>query len=167
MVDIKKMERTISFGKIDYFGRGRKINEVTIEMRLSFDEDRYGRPVFSCSGNVWNGRKTDIVCGGQCLDELLPFFKYNKLFKEIHGLWKRNHLNDMNVGTPEQLRCIEEHKDEIDESDGWFIKELNLLKKYGMDVVEYEGKLYEYGKGWVYRVIPADDLKRIVGIIKY
>jgi glycosyltransferase involved in cell wall biosynthesis len=40
-------------------------------------------------------------------------------------------------------------------------EELNLLKKYGLDIVEYNGKPYKYGTAWIYREIPAEDLNAI------
>lgn len=157
------MKRTISFGKIDGYGNGKKSHEVTIE--ISLDENDPQKPKFTVCGNVWNIRGTDIIMGGQCLDSLLPYFKDNKLFVEIHRLWKNYHLNDLKPGTPEQMKCIEDHKDEIDENDGWYYKELNLLKKYGLDVVLVDGEPYKYGSGWLYSEIPQKELETIKKII--
>lgn len=157
------MKKTISFGKIDLNGRGRKINEVTVEMKLEY---KNGKPCFSASADVWNSRHTDIEMGGQCLDDLVPFFKDNKLYMEIVGLWQRNHLNDLTPGTPEQMRCIAEHKDEINEDDGFYTKELNLLKKYNLDVVDLDGKPYKYGTAWLTRDISEEDLKAIEKIME-
>ena len=155
-----KICRTISFGKIAYAGK-KKINEVTVDLELRYKEDG---PEFSACCDVWNSRHTDIVMGGQCLDDVLPYMRGNALFKEIVELWKKHHLN-FDAGTPEQMQCIREHKDEINEEDGWYIKELNLLKKYGLDVVKWEGKDYKYGTAWIYRPIPEPDLSRIKEII--
>lgn len=158
------MKKTISFGKIDFNGTGRKINEVTVEMELYYDKDN--KPCFSVCADVWNSRHTDIEMGGQCLDDLVPFFKDNELYMEIVGLWQRNHLNNLTPGTPEQMRFIAEHKDEINEDDGWYTKELNLLKKYNLDVVDLDGKPYKYGTAWVTRDISEEDLKAIERIMK-
>lgn len=155
------LKRTISFGK-HAIDSELKINEVTVELNLTGTEDK---PIFSASCCVWNGSHTDCIMGGQCLDNVLPYMRGNALFKEIVELWKKHHLNDLNAGTPEQMQCIREHKDEINEEDGWYIKELNLLKKYGLDVVEWEGKDYKYGTAWIYRPIPETDLNRIKEII--
>lgn len=152
------MRKTFSFGK-HAVNSERKINEITLEIELR--ENKENKPVFTASADVWNARHTDIVMGGQCLDDLMEYIGDNELFREIHGLWKRNHLNGLNAGTKEQMECIATHKDEINEEDGWYTKELNLLKKYNMDVVEYNGKPYKYGTGWIYRPIPDEDLKRI------
>lgn len=158
------MKKTISFGKIDLNGKGRKINEVTVEMNLNYDKDN--KPCFSASADVWNSRHTDVEMCGQCLDDLVPFFKDNELYMEIVGLWQRNHLNDLTPGTPEQMRCLAEHKDEINEDDGWYTKELNLLKKYNLDVVDLDGKPYKYGTDWLTRDISKEDLKAIERIMK-
>ena len=151
------MKKTISFGKHAIWSE-RKINEVTVEIAL---KDTANGPEFTASADVWNSKHTDIVMGGQCFDDLKKYLWGNKLFREIYGLWERNHLNGTNAGTKEQMACLEAHKDEINELDGWYKKELNLLKKYNMDVVEHNGKPYKYGTGWIYRPIPDDDLKRI------
>lgn len=89
MEEIGKMrtEKTFDFGKIDYYGKGRKINSVTVEMS-------YRDGVLSICGHIWNGRHTDIVCGGQCLDEIAEYIHSSK-FKKIYRLWKLYHLNDM------------------------------------------------------------------------
>jgi len=157
------MEKTISFGKIDLNGKGRKINEVTIEMKLEYKK---GKPCFSASADVWNSRHTDVEMFGQCLDDLVPFFKDNELYMEIVGLWQRNHLNDLTPGTPEQMKCLTDHKDEINEDDGFYTKELNLLKKYNLDVVDLDGKPYKYGTAWLTRDISEEDLKAIERIMK-
>lgn len=156
------MKKVFNFGKIAYYG-SRKINLVTVEVGLKNDDN--GRPVFTASANVWNNLHTGIVAGGQCLDDLAPYFKGNKLYNTILGLWERNPLNDLNPGTPEQMACIEAHRNEINEADGWYIKELNLLKKYGLDIVEYNGKPYKYGTAWIYREIPTEDLEAIKNLL--
>ena len=54
------MKRTFNFGKIDYYGRGRKVNSVEVKVELS------DKGVFTASANIWNSKHTDCVCGGQC-----------------------------------------------------------------------------------------------------
>ena len=156
------MKRTITFGKIAYKSK-RKINEVTVELELRETEEG---PEFAASCYVWNSRHTDAVMCGQCLDNVQPYMNGNPLFDEIVKLWKKHHLNGLNPGTPEQMKFIRDHKNEINENDGWYTKELNLLKKYNMDVVEWQGKPYKYGTGWIYRPIPEPDLSRIEEIIQ-
>ena len=62
------MKRTFNFGKIAYNG-GRKINAVELEVELRKDEK--GRDEFVASCDVWNAHHTDIICGGQCLDDAI------------------------------------------------------------------------------------------------
>ena len=109
-----ELKKTISFGKIDYNGCGRKINEVTVEVSLR-DADGE-KPEFSASGLVWNSNRTDCVACGQMLDskDILLALGGNPLYREILGLWKRNHLNGMNAGTPEQEKCLTDHENERD-----------------------------------------------------
>ena len=85
------MKRVFNFGKIDYYHTGRKTNLV--EVKMSYTE-KGDKKIFSVSGEIWNSRKTNILCGGQCLDEIAEYIK-TPLFKTIHRLWKQYHLNDM------------------------------------------------------------------------
>lgn len=157
------MKRTISFGKYAINNPNIKNNEITIDLELR--ETEHGLE-FSACADVWNARHTDCLMVGQCLDTLQEKYIHgNKLYNEIVDLWKKHHLNGLNPGTPEQMKCIQDHKNEINEEDGWYLKELNLLKKYGLDVVEYNGKPYKYGTAWIYREIPQKDLDRIKEII--
>ena len=88
------MKNTISFGKYAIYSN-KKINEVTVSIEL---REKDNKPVLSICGNVWNIRHTDILMGGQCLDELAKYIDC-PLFKEIYRLWKNYHLNDMHAGT--------------------------------------------------------------------
>ena len=88
------MKKTFDFGKIDFEGRGRKCNAVTVDMEYKEDGDKKR---FSVSASVWNSFHSDIVAGGQCLDSLQPYFKLSPTFTEIFRLWKLYHLNDMHA----------------------------------------------------------------------
>lgn len=88
------MKKTFDFGKIDFEGRGRKCNAVTVDMEYKEDGDKKR---FSVSAFVWNAFHSDIVAGGQCLDSLQPYFKLSPTFTEIFRLWKLYHLNDMHA----------------------------------------------------------------------
>lgn len=158
------------FGKIDYNGTGRKVNEVEIEMELKDG-------VFSASGAIKNARGTDWLSGGQNIDEIADLMKGNKDVQEIRDLWHKYHLNDMHAGTEKQEEALEKFKGErkaiaeqmnkgkqydwqkVDERDYEVTKKLlenhNLLKDNG----------YEYGTSWLKREIPDDDKKRIISLI--
>lgn len=86
------MERIFNFGKIDYNGTGIAANAVVVI--VSYVEKKPGQKVFSASGEIFNTRRSDIVYGGQCLDEIAQYISH-PVFQEIHRLWKLYHLNDM------------------------------------------------------------------------
>ncbi|WP_195395330.1 hypothetical protein [Holdemania sp. 1001302B_160321_E10] len=88
---IKAMKRKFDFGCIDYEGRGKALNRVTVEMEYKQNGDKKR---FSVSALVWNARHSDVVAGGQCLDSIAPYIQ-NPVFSEIFRLWKAYHLNDM------------------------------------------------------------------------
>ena len=160
-----------SFGKVDYYGNGRKSNAVEIEMQLKDG-------VFTASGSIKNARGTDSVSGGQNIDEIAELFKDNKDVQEIHSLWKKYHLNDMHAGTEKQEAALEKYKSErksiadqmnkdakydwqkVSESD------YNVTKKLleNHDLLVDDG--YQYGTSWLKREIPIEDRKKIVNLIE-
>ena len=158
------MKAEISFGKVDGYGRGRKNCEVTLDVELR-DSDK--GPEFSVCGNLWNVTHTDIICGGQCVDDL--FWEYGKqmqnpkLYAEILELWKKYHLNGMHAGTEEQEDAIAEWKAEGNKYDYKAICQMLIDK--GLYEVEVDGEPYLYGHGWLYREIPEYTLERIRKII--
>ena len=142
------MKRTFNFGKIDYYGRGRKINSVEVRVELS------DKGVFTASANIWNSKQTDCVCGGQCLDEVAKYVKSDK-FKKIYRLWKLYHLNDMHAGTEKQEEALKaagleswanNYSDCCD-----YLESINLLVDNG----------YKFGTGWLKRDIPVEDVAEI------
>lgn len=87
-----KKTKVFSFGKIAYNGK-RKINEVTLEIEL---RDWNGYPEFTACANVWNNIHSDIVAGGQMIDDLYNEFAIHSiLYKTIMQLWKKYHLHDI------------------------------------------------------------------------
>ena len=148
--------KIIEFGKIDFLGCGKKINLVTLEVELRGEK----KPTLSVCGNVWNAKKTDIIIGGQCLDELLQYFKNNILFMEIYRLWKDYHLNDLHAGTKKQENFL--IKNNVKnwannyEETCEFLSKNNLLYDKGV----------KFGEKWHYWAIPKKDLKKIEKIIK-
>lgn len=82
--------KTLSFGKIDYYGCGRKINEVTVEIEI-----RDGYDVVSICGSVWNNLHTNIERAGQCLDDevIRKNVKDRNLYETIIDIWKTCHLH--------------------------------------------------------------------------
>ena len=154
-----KMKKTLNFGKIDYNGTGRKINLVTVEIEL---QEAKNGPVFTASAYVWNAKKTDIVCGGQCLDDLLQFFENNDVFRTIYSMWKKYHLNNMRIGTPEQINALK--KVELWEN-GTYEEQCNYLKKVGLYYLD--GGKTCFGGKWFYWPIPENDLETIKSLFLY
>lgn len=144
------MTKKINFGKIDFYGTGRKVNAADVEIEL---RDTKNGPELSIRGNIWNGRHTDIVSGGQNLDEMAKYIKTPK-FKEIYRLWKLHHLNGMHAGTEIQESLLDDafHGRRYDYDEA-----VEILKDAGI----YEDHGYRYGSGWLYRKIPAADLEKI------
>ena len=87
-------ERIFSFGKIAYNGK-RKINEVTLKIEL---RDWNGYPEFTACVNIWNNIHSDIVAGGQMVDDLyneFARFRGSVLYKTIMRLWEKYHCKNI------------------------------------------------------------------------
>lgn len=153
------MKRTISFGKIDWYGHGRRNCRVEAVLRL---EDTDQGAVFTAGAKVWNPRGTAIVCCGQCLDKLLPYIP-DPAFHSLVDLWRRYHLNNLHAGTPEQEAEV---KRWLGARRYDYPAACEHLREVGLLTVEHNGKPYTYGTGWLFEPIPADDLARIRDIIE-
>ena len=166
---------TINFGKINYTGTGKRYPaDVTIELlRRGEDEQRTPEYVeLSICGEIWNHLHTDIVCGGQCLDEMNKYLHNNATFAKIYRIWKRYHLNGMHAGTPEQEEAIEKWKasgNKYDYSAACeYLKSINLYEvpftgKTFSKV--YNGEMYKYGHGWIVEELPGDVLRLVERLI--
>lgn len=158
--------RSISFGKIDYYGNGRRINEVEIELTLRESEDERRDVEFSACGGVWNSRMTDYQMCGQCLDIVSSRVCENrKLWTELKEIWKKWHLNDCKAGTPEQYDLLSEHFREQGGRTKWE-DEVAYLKSVGKYEVEWKGKTVRWGERYVYWEIPGEILERFREIIR-
>ena len=174
------MEHTYKFGKIDANGIGRLINEVEVEVELrevdrtskEVNDDRKTALEFACSASVYNSSQTDLVMGGQCLDELMnhPSLSTNPLFCDIHEMWTKYHLNTLNAGTPRQTEALEqaiaEGKLENRNASNYvkccdYLESVGLLYDEEYLVKDKNGNptAYQYGHGWIVRDIPPEDLE--------
>ena len=89
-----ELRRVFNFGKVAYYGN-RKINMVDLECEL---RDWNGYPEFTVCADVWNNLHTDIVAGGQMIDELPEQFKHlkhNTLYMAIMDLWQKYHCQNI------------------------------------------------------------------------
>ena len=142
------MKKTFNFGKIDFNRSGRKINLVEVDVELIDDG------VFTASGIIWNSKKTDRICAGQCLDTIAEYVKAPK-FKQIHRLWKQYHLNDMHAGTEAQEEAL--NKAGLTNYANQYTECCNYLDSIGLLV----DNGYKFGTGWLKRDIPEEDLVKI------
>ena len=74
------MKRKFDFGCIDFENRGQARNRVTVEMEY---KEEKGKKCFSVSAMVWNVRRSDCICGGQCLDTIAPIYGKPYFFRNI------------------------------------------------------------------------------------
>lgn len=153
--------KVFKFKKIDFFGRGRKINQPEVTMTLKYDEEN--RPCLSICGNIWNCHHTDIVCGGQNLDEMIKFdsISSDPIFNKLYYLWTNYHLNDCVAGTPAQLAAIRAYHIANEENSkvnlNSFDADIEHLKSIGL----YDDNGNVYGSKWFYMEIPNEDLQII------
>lgn len=150
------MKAVINMGKIDFCNRGRKDCPVKIEIELRIkDENKF---ILSICAYVWNPFCSDIYMGGQCLDELYPFFLNDPVFQKLYNWWKSYHLNDMHAGTPEQEQALAEvHLLGANKYE----QACKYLKSIGLYEVPYKGETYKYGHGWIYYPIPEQTQQEI------
>lgn len=146
-----KKVKTFKFNKIDFYGKGRKINQPEITLILEYNDDE--KPCLRISGSVWNSRHSDIIAGGQCLDEMA---KYESLindstFNILFYLWKNYHLNDCRCGGPLQEATLKDCKSSSYEERCSYLESKGLL---------YEDDI-KYGTTWWYHEIPEDDMNTI------
>ena len=148
------MKTKIELPKIDYNGIGRKINAVTIDVKLK--ETEKGK-VFTMSAGVWDSKRDDMLCCGQMCDELPELYPNNKLVKRLVEIWGKYHLNDMNAGTERQEQALyNAGKDKAD-----YTEQCEYLKSIGL---YFDGN-YEYGSAWLFRPIPENIIEEIEKII--
>lgn len=164
------MNTTLSFGKVAFVGT-KANNEVTVNISLQVKDRQVidydtlqpivNAPVFSVSGDIWNSRKTDIECGGQCLDTILRIIPHNSKFKRIHELWKQYHLNDMQPGTKKQVAAVKKWREDTN-IHGWaYSEECSYLRSINL----FEDNGIKWGHQWLYMPIPVEILAEIETII--
>lgn len=154
-----EIQKTFDFGKVDFCGCGRRINRMTVEVRLDYKDGDKTKPCFAVSGDVWNSKNTDIIAGGQCLDEMNKYLRGNATWNKIYRLWKLYHLNDMHPGTKKQEDAVEEHFGE-----NWTY-DYDKVKAYLQEIGLYDDGGNKYGHSWYYREIPSDDLAIIKSLL--
>jgi hypothetical protein len=105
------MKRTINYGKHAAGASDRKVNEVTLTVYVEpskyYDpktkKDYVNGEHFSVSGDVWNASHTDIIRGGQCVDDIIKHYAKDENSRNIRALWEVFHLQQMDA-IPERFR---------------------------------------------------------------
>lgn len=90
----------------------------------------------------------------------------SSVYSFLIQMWKKYHLNDLHAGTPEQEKCLDEHREvcelhEVAYGYDHYTACCETLKEYGLYEVDLDGKPYKYGHAWLYRPVPDDDLAKI------
>lgn len=155
----KIQKRTFYFGHIGYFSRKVKNNLVEVEIVL---ERNKGKKCFTAHAGIWNCRKTDYVAVGQMFNEpiLGDIEDRYVLFRIIKSMWRKYHLNNLHAGTIAQEKALKNRR-----GRRTFESDCEFLKSKGLYKVDYKGKKYHYGSGWIYQPIPKEDLKKIEYIL--
>ncbi len=164
-------KKTVRLGTISgdgwgYSARSRLSVDVEVEIR-----DNNGEPELSICGNIWKPHKGDILCGGQCYEEIADAFPNNPKVQRIVEIWKRWHLNDMRAGCEHQR------------SEGWAERPIDPSKPLDSYGTHFEGQRqsswnmlawvrpdehpegllgapcpvcgYRYGSEWLHEELPA------------
>lgn len=108
-------ERITKLNKIDYYGTGRKINAVELELNI---RDWNGADQFAACASVWNLPHTDCVICGQCLEDLarFPAVRFNSLYKEVRRLWSLYHLKYLqDIPEPDRTKIYQLVKGEANQ----------------------------------------------------
>lgn len=165
-------EHKYILGKCDYNNSGRKNCEAVFTYDL-----KNGK--FSLCAEIWNPRKTDIYCGGQCVEEVLKYFPHDKRAHAMARVWRLYHLNDMIAGSPAQEAHLAANKAEyeIARTNGvdhyeWAQATLEAAGlqpdknfMYGGQPGEHIATRapYSYGTAWLEHDIPPEVIAEIEG----
>lgn len=188
-MNIREMKAVYTFGKVDGYGNGRRSCQAAVEVRYTLvRRNEGGHPEFywefAACGEIWNSKHTDIIGGGQCLDEMNGYedIRDNETFRAIYRLWKKYHLNGHTVGSPRQEEALIGCKSRKYEVMCEYLAERGLLEDdefiefaqgnpnpSGLGGIVYKGHPYRYGSAWLVREIPETDkvlIRALVGMKK-
>lgn len=166
MEQFTKRKVKISLGKVDGYRNGRRSCEAEVEMRLK--ELKPGKFEFTACGKVWNVKKTDILMGGQCIEQIADMVseEYKDVVDFVKEMWDRYHF--LHAGTPAQEALLKQAVRNGELSSygvSNYEETLAYLEKHGLlydkDYEEETEEGYKYGTGWLYEPIPEYDLKAI------
>lgn len=148
----------LRLGKVAARG-GWKVNAVELELELRTSET--GVELSIC-GSIWNNMHTDIVSGGQNIDEIAKLFPRAWRVQRIKEIWQRWHLNHLHAGCEHQ-RADWDASEQIEVNGerkrvGWVYETEHprglLMKKCATCG-------YAYGSAWLKEEIPSDVLREV------
>jgi hypothetical protein len=159
-------------GKLSRNGDKRAPRNCKAYLSWELRERADGRVEFSATGDLWNHLKTDIVWGGQCVDQLAALFPHDKRARRIKETWAKYHLNGMHAGTVEQEVFVRGLPEDVQRD---YEKKCAALKDSGLYEVPLTPELaasalggmpegattYKYGTRWLYEPIPEEVLTMI------
>ena len=154
------MRKTLKIGQCDWNKlKSGTPNEIEIELGL---EDSTLGPVFTCSGIVWNAKKKSPTRYGTDFREVIKeASKIDPKISELEVLWAKYNDNDRHLGTEEQEAVLAPYGP-IGYDDA-----VKVLKEAKLFEVQIDGEAYKYGSGFIYKEIPAEDLKKIKAFFKW
>lgn len=135
------MERTLKFRRNN--AKTGKLVKVNIELT---DDDGF-RATCNMLGNH-----------GQCFNEAKELGMNNSTFDEVYRFWSLYHFNDMHAGTIEQENAL--FRANLQDTSS-YDDACKYLKSIGLYEVDYCGRSFKYGHGWIKYNIPEDDLEAI------
>ncbi len=123
----------------------------------------------SISASEWNLSRSDCTQCGQMQDSLKREFQDRKLklksvvsdndFRKLLDIWNEYHLNDIKAGTEKQLDLISQYRDseKYADKDVFLDRPEAILKDHNANP---DGD-WKYGHGFLFRPIPASEIKFI------
>lgn len=158
-------QKTLNLGKVAYYGK-RRINAVSLELRIEEHDTYDGKltvdlePVndkylsVSICGEIWNNLHTDIIAGGQLVDEIAKLIP-SKRVKRIEELWNRWHLNDMKSGTVTQQNWVRIHL----ALTGKRYDYGEICQEMPQNILVDRG--YKYGSAWLVDLVPPEVVEEL------
>ena len=129
------------------------------------------------SAEIWNVKGSDILCGGQCVEDVLGHFPKSAKHDRMIEIWKRWHLNDSRASCEHQrAEKWEERPIDPSKPTNVYGKHFEGQKRDSWNMAtwvrkkDWSGGLmcepcsvcgYEYGSAWLKEELPANVIAEI------
>lgn len=173
----KTRKWTLDLGKVDYSGRGRKANRVTLDVTLRhkvndtapyLDVDLKNCRAYvelSIMGSIMNAAGSDATSCGQIVDEIGRLFPERLTVQRLVEIWRQWHLNGMKSGTREQNRFLADGRVKVTYPKSQYESDCELLEKANLLTVSGPEKAnYKYGSAWLVEPLPAEVEAEVVSL---